>query len=155
MIINFKSSKINNQGFTLIELILALAIIGILISMATGAILQAFNIVTPSTKRMNAKQMAEIRLAEIISYARNAKDINKNNDTITTIENTLKFENNKIIIEDISSGNEIRSFSQINSFNITDDNNDGVYKIEIQKCYDEDCNNTVTISKEVSPRNSD
>ena len=152
--INLVKKNNNEQGFTLVELMLALAIIGIVVSLSTGMIVNIFNIVRPSTERMSAKQFAEIRLTEISAYARNAEDIDVDKDIImTNKDEEIKQENSKIIITDKDSQIIIRSFSNIKEFNITNDNS--VYEIEIKKCRDSECNETVSVKTEIKPRNID
>lgn len=60
-----------NKGVTLIEMLVAISIIGVVLALATNMIIPAFNIVPSGTRRMSARQMAELHLTEISRYVRN------------------------------------------------------------------------------------
>ncbi|MDZ7672691.1 MAG: prepilin-type N-terminal cleavage/methylation domain-containing protein [Halanaerobiales bacterium] len=141
----------NNNGFTLIEILLAIAIIGIAISMSTGMITQAFRIIIPNNERMNVKQMAEINLREISPYVRNAKDIDTTlNKIVTNNDYEVLKENNQIVIYD-NNGNQIRTINNISNFEINENSN--IYTVIIEKCIDSSCDNIVSIESEIIPRN--
>ena len=96
-----RNSLKKEDGITLIEILLALAIIGIVISMSTGMITQAFRIIIPSSERMSVKQNAEINLTEISSYVRNAQSIDTTANKIITIKNhEIAKSGDKVIIKD-------------------------------------------------------
>lgn len=140
----------NDKGITLVEILLAIAIIGIVISMSTGMIVQVFRIIVPNTERMNVKQMAEINLREITPFVRNAKDIDTNNNIVTTTnDHELKRDGNKIVIND-QDDNIIRTINNISNFEINE--NSDLYTISIEKCID-DCNDVIRLETEIYPRN--
>lgn len=139
------------KGISLIEILLAIAIIGVVISMSTGMITQAFRIIIPSSERMSVKQMAEINLTEISAYVRNAKDVDTSNNTITTIkDHTLSKSGDKIVVKD-ENDNTIRTFNNISNFDLNEDNN--VYTIIIEKCSNEDCSKVIHVETDILPRN--
>lgn len=143
----------SDDGITLVEILLAIAIIGIVISMSTGMIVQVFRIIIPNTERMSVKKMAENNLSEITPYVRNAKEID--NNIITTTKNyklELDQNENKVIIED-ENGNIIRTINNISKFE-TDENN-GLYTIVIGKCVNSNCkdNDIIEIETKIYPRN--
>jgi len=107
-----------NEGFTLVELLLAIGILGIFMTMIIPMIIQPFNIVVPSSQRMSAKQMAELHVTEISRYVRNGEKDKINYD-----------EDNNII--NISDNGITRSFNNITHFNINKD--DDNYKITLEK----------------------
>ncbi|TDP96960.1 prepilin-type N-terminal cleavage/methylation domain-containing protein [Halanaerobium saccharolyticum] len=144
------------KGFTLIELMLALAIVGIVVFSSTGMIVNLFNIVRPSAQRMNTKQVAEIRLIEIAKYVRAAS----NSDVDTSSNNIsfnggiiLEYDDNKILINN-NDGSLKKSIPNIKDFNIEDDDSDGVYNVTIEVCRDSGCDDTVKRSTRISLRNT-
>ena len=148
----------NEIGFTLIELILAISIIGIVISLSTGFMVDIFKIVVPSNERMNAKQIAEIRLTEISKYVRSASNIDKVDNKIIANGKTLKKDesknSNRILIIKNSDNTVERSIPNIRDFNISDNDNDGVFEITIEVCRNNECNKWETASSEIVPRNT-
>ena len=141
----------NENGITLVEILLAIAIIGIVISMSTGMIVQVFKIIIPNNERMNVKQMAEINLREITPYVRNAEDIDIDSNVVTTTNNhELKKDGDKIIIRD-ENDIIIRTINNISKFEINE--NSDLYTIIIEKCVSNECNNIVSLKTEIYPRN--
>jgi len=118
------------KGVTLIELIIVIVILGTVLTIATTMIIQAFNIVNPSSERMSAKQLAEIHLTEISKYVRNGEDIELVNGNIE--------KDGEIIIHNIK------------DFEMT--LNNGIYTITLTKKID-DQENDITVTRKVSPRN--
>lgn len=144
--------RIKEDGFTLVELMLAIAIVGIVVSLSTGMIVDLFKIVRPSAQRMNTKQMAEIRLTEISKYARAASEINEDDDKIILYGKTIvEYENKKILINN-SDGTLKRSISNIKDFDIV--KFDEVYEIIIEVCRDNECSKFETVSTKIVPRNT-
>ena len=150
--------SINKEyGFTLVELMLALAIIGIVVLSSTGMMVDIFKIVRPSAQRMNTKQIAEIRLIEITKYVRASS-----NSDIDTSSNNISFnggiilehDDNKILINN-NDGSLKKSIPNIKDFNIEDDDSDGVYKVAIEVCRDSECDDTVKRSTKISLRNNE
>jgi len=74
------------SGFTLIELIVAIFLIGIVISIVSAMLVQSFNVFESSTRRMSASQLTELTKREVSSYLRSAVSGVSNND-----ENSWKF----------------------------------------------------------------
>jgi prepilin-type N-terminal cleavage/methylation domain-containing protein len=140
------------QGFTLIELMLALAIVGIVVALSTGFIVDLFNIVQPSAQRMNTKQIAEIRLTEISKYVRAASAIDQDDDKIILNGKTIVEHQDKTILINNSDGTLKRSFSNIKDFNIV--KLDEVYEIIIEVCRDDECSKFETVSTKIVPRNT-
>ncbi|MFW6028879.1 MAG: PulJ/GspJ family protein [Halanaerobiales bacterium] len=144
--------KKEEKGFTLIELMLALAIVGIVVSLSTGFMVDIFRIVIPSSERMNTKQIAEIRLNEISKYARSASEIDTTNDTIT-VNGAIIVEydgSNEILINN-EDGTFNRSISNIKNYDIN--KVDDLYEITIEVCRDNDCDKAETVSTKITPRN--
>ncbi|MFO7815579.1 MAG: prepilin-type N-terminal cleavage/methylation domain-containing protein [Halanaerobiales bacterium] len=140
-----------DNGITLVEILLAIAIIGIVISMSTGMIARAFRIIIPNTERMSVKKMAENNLQEIIPYVRNAKDIDADNNIVTTTKSyKVQQSENKIIIKD-ENDNIIRNINNILEFEIK--NSSDLYTIIIKKCVNNKCNDTISLETEIYPRN--
>jgi len=127
----FKKLIQANEGFTLVELLLAIAILGIFMTMIIPMIIEPFNIVVPSSQRMSAKQMAELNVTEISRYIRNAneEDIDTEENKIITDKVTVSYndDDNTINIEN----GVTRSFNNITYFNINKD--DDNYKITLEK----------------------
>ncbi|CCU79378.1 hypothetical protein HSACCH_01286 [Halanaerobium saccharolyticum subsp. saccharolyticum DSM 6643] len=139
------------KGFTLVELMLALAIVGIVVAVSTGFLVDLFNIVRPSTKRMNTKQIAEIRLTEISKYARNASKIDEDDDKIILNGKTIvKYENKEILINN-SDETLKKRIPNIKGFNIV--KLDEVYEIIIEVCRDDECSKFETVNTKIVPRN--
>jgi type II secretory pathway pseudopilin PulG len=139
------------DGITIIEILLALAIIGIVLSMSTGMITQAFRIIIPSSERMSVKQTAEINLTEITSYVRNAQSIDTTTNRIITIKNhEIAKSGDKVIIKD-ENNNTIRTINNIAKFELSENND--IYTIILEKCIDEGCKNKITVETEILPRN--
>ena len=135
-----KSAQKTNKGFTLVEILLAISILGIVVAMFTGIIIHTFNIVGPSSQRMSAKQMAELNLRQIARYARGAIDI-------SDIENEIIIDNNETekVIEFDVENNVITKNGRVLIHNIADfyieSINYNTYTITIKKCILENCDN--------------
>ena len=145
MKIFFKFIK-NNKGITLIELLIVITLLGVVLAMVTTMIIQALDFVGDGTRRMSAKQLAEINLTEISKYVRNAEEINIVDDDIeiiTTDGKSITFENNNMKKDGTIFIHNIEDF-KIESKN-------GSYEITIEKKVDDQ---KVTVSRKVSPRNS-
>ena len=64
----------DNDGFTVIELLMAIIILGVVMAAITTMIVQSFNVFDSSTRRMSAGQLAELALSEVGGYLRSATD---------------------------------------------------------------------------------
>ena len=64
-----------NDGFTIIELLMAIIILGVVMAAITTMIVQSFNVFDSSTRRMSAGQLAELGLSEVGRVLRSAKTI--------------------------------------------------------------------------------
>jgi len=67
-----KRKHFHQNGFTLIELIIAIFLMGVVISIASVMLVQSFNVFESSTRRMSASQLAELTKREVTSYLRSA-----------------------------------------------------------------------------------
>ena len=65
----------DNDGFTVIELLMAIIILGVVMAAITTMIVQSFNVFDSSTRRMSAGQLAELALSEVGGYLRSATDV--------------------------------------------------------------------------------
>lgn len=153
----------NNKGVTLIELLIAISILGVVLAIATSMIIQAYNIVPSGTRRMSAKQLAEMHVTEIARHVRNAHK----GDTIEIVENGG---NGEVVIgdgseydEDFSEpvrielyndeGEKIGTYHDISSFKIAyigNANGQYSYEITLEKEHDDEKGKVTT---KVTPRN--
>lgn len=62
---NKKKSNLNVSGITLIEILMAVIILGIVISIVTPMIIQSFTVVEDSSVRVSQNRLADIMLEEI------------------------------------------------------------------------------------------
>ena len=131
----------NNKGITLIEILISITILGVVLAIATSMIIQTFNIAPSGTRRMSAKQMAEMHVTEIARYVRNANPDDIGEDEIDGI---LEYDGD--VIEIIESD---RIFNNIMEFEINDEGNND-YRITLKKEYEGDEGEVTTV---VSPRN--
>jgi len=60
----------DNDGFTVIELLMAIVILGVIMAAITTMIVQSFNVFDSSTRRISAGQLAELALSEVGGYLR-------------------------------------------------------------------------------------
>ena len=144
----------DENGFTLIEMILVITILTIVMAIAASILIQIFNIVPSSNQRMSTRQLAEINLSTIASLMKNAESIDDDNDTITINENgsskIIKLEN-----KTIKKGNEV-IINDIQIFNIKKDEDtgqDNLYTITIEKCSQKECEENAKLSEQVLIRN--
>lgn len=70
------------DGFTVIELLMAILILGVVMAAVTTMIVQSFDVFDSSTRRMSAGQLAELALSEVGGYLR----------TVTPYEDERNFE---------------------------------------------------------------
>ena len=119
----------NKKGITLIELLIAISILGVVLAIATSMIIQAYNIVPPGTRRMSAKQMAEMHVTEISRHVRNAYS--------GDIDNMYNYDGETIELGD-------RTFNNIADFEIAEEEN-SVYRITLIKRHEEEEGKVTTV----------
>lgn len=150
-LMNFK----NSEGFTLIEVLLTIAILGIVMAAGAAALIQFFEIIPLSNERMSTRQLAEIDLNRLVTLVREAKSITpskdepiiKINEDGTDIDidfndttNTIEKDNNSFI-------------SNVKNFDIVEADQDNLYIITFEKCNTEDCNKSVSLKTRAFIRN--
>jgi len=64
----------NIKGLTLVELLVAITLLGFVLTIATAMILPSYEIYDSSTRRMSASQLAELAKTEVSGYLRMAID---------------------------------------------------------------------------------
>ena len=126
----FKKTIKNKKGFTLVELIIAIFILGVILAMTTTLIVRSFDIVGDGTRRMSAKQLAEINLTEVSKYIRNGEEIEFDGNN----NNIKKSDTGEIIINDVE------------YFDFDSDSNEVTFTKKVD-------NQQVTIVRKISPRN--
>jgi type II secretory pathway pseudopilin PulG len=83
----------NNEGFTLIELIVIIGIIGIIVPAVSTMIIQGFNIFDRGIEKMSTDQQVEIALREVADYLKASNNLppldheDENNNSITLNNN--------------------------------------------------------------------
>lgn len=131
------------KGITLIELLISIAILGVVLAIATTLIIQAYNIAPSGARRMSARQMAEMHVTEIARYARNA---NPEDIDSYSIGEEVQYNESENEIEINNNG---RIFNNIIDFSI-EPAGDNDYKITLEKEYDGNKGRVTTI---LTPRN--
>lgn len=63
---------LNDNGFTIVEIFLAVVITAIVLTIITSMIIQTFNVFDSNTRRMSAAQLAELATTEISGHLRTA-----------------------------------------------------------------------------------
>lgn len=87
--------NLNNQkGFTLIELILVISLIGIITPLAGNMLVQSFDIFNSGVERMQRSQRIELAVSEISNYLKSATTLPDKN-IIDAAGETITFESNK------------------------------------------------------------
>ncbi|SDG78814.1 Type II secretory pathway, pseudopilin PulG [Halanaerobium congolense] len=87
----------NNEGFTLIELIVIIGIIGLIVPAVSTMIIQGFNIFDRGIEKMSTEQQVEIALREIADYLKASNNLppldheDENNNSITLNNNSDSF----------------------------------------------------------------
>ena len=144
----------NPKGFTLVEVLITVAILGIVMAVGAAVLIQTFEIIPTTNQRMSTRQLAEINLSTITAFIRNAESIDVNNDTITISENG----SSKIIkLEDksIKKDGEVL-INDIERFSIEKDSDSGqekLYILTIEKCSQDKCEDNVLLRQQVAIRN--
>jgi len=128
----------NKRGFTVIELLVAIVIMGAVLAIATTMIVQSFNVFRSSTYRMSAGQMAEMTLRQIALHVRAAESEPVENDNYIFLHPDYE----EIIIEHVDdnlrlitkNGDEnlvISAHSVTNFMLETIDGSDNEFRLEI------------------------
>jgi len=81
----------NNRGFTIVELLVAIVIMGSVLAIATTMIVQSFNVFRSSTYRMSAGQMAEMAVNRTSLYLRSAVEDEDNIFGCLNDDNNIEF----------------------------------------------------------------
>ncbi|TDO92248.1 prepilin-type N-terminal cleavage/methylation domain-containing protein [Halanaerobium saccharolyticum] len=132
---NKNEHLLDNNGITLIEILMSVIILGLVMAIATPMIIKTFNIVEDSSVRITQNRMADIMLEDISKYFKSAVSFEEN--TINGLE-IYKFEafspqdgnkkNYKIIetsdskLEFRENGKLIRKIDSVDDFDINKDN---------------------------------
>jgi len=131
----FKNIIQSNKGFTLVEVILTIAILGIVIPMILSMVTDIYSTVITNTQRMNAKEITQLNLSRISRHIKNtdSKNILADQDKVVSDDITIKYiKNDKKIKINGSYLNNIKTF-KIKKI-------DGkVYEIKIEKYLYDDC----------------
>ncbi|TDO92258.1 prepilin-type N-terminal cleavage/methylation domain-containing protein [Halanaerobium saccharolyticum] len=144
----------NNNGFTLVEILLVILILAVVMTIGATTLIQVFNIVPESNERMSTRQLAEINLSTIATYIRNAEEVNPDNDTITINEDGIL----KIIRhsdKSIKKNGEVL-INDIETFSIEKDDDteqENLYIVTIEKCAQEECEENTVLTEQVLVRN--
>ncbi|SDL59708.1 type II secretion system protein [Halarsenatibacter silvermanii] len=160
----------NQSGLTLIELIISIAIMGVVIALASTMIIQAFNLAPVGSRRMSAGQLAEMHITEISRYIRNARVNDKISisvavDNVYDGEVTIGSDNedyseenfgqpSKLELTFYDQNNETITFYDITGFKMEykDNDNNGRYSYEIELTKEVD-NEAAAVKAIISPRN--
>jgi len=142
-----------NQGFTLVEVILTIAILGIVIPMILSMVTDIYSTVIPNAQRMHAKESAQLNLSRISRHIRNTDPA----DILVAPENKVDSDDIKIEYNEIDKQIEINGsyINNIKSF-IIEKRDEKVYEIKIEKylyddCKDDSCD-TITMQTIVKSR---
>lgn len=167
-----KEKYFQQNGFTLIELIIAIFLMGVVISIASAMLVQSFNVFESSTRRMSASQLAELTKREVSSYLRSAitgvsnggntwkfRAFHPNPDYDSPKDFEITHENGRIILNVKNvNGGIIESRVLVNAenieFNINSDNNgdwDGNFDIYVKT--EDEQENTASKTFSVRSRN--
>ena len=161
-------SKLNrfiktNKGFTLVEVILTIAILGIVTPMILSMITDIYSTVIPNTQRMHAKEGAQLNLSRISRHIRNT-DADILEDKFNTQDKINFKDQNEINLDGItikynSSNSQIKiNGNQLNNIEnlVIEKINSNIYEIKLEfkknpekKCSDNNCETIKTI---VMPR---
>lgn len=138
----------NDNGLTLIELLISIALLGVTLAIATTIIIQAYNIVPSGSRRMSAKQMAEMHVTEIARHIRNNEELEVNGNTVDiSSSDEITIEENGVFALEIEVNDETNIYHDIVYFELNNANDS--YLIILEKEYDGDEGRVRT---EVSPR---
>jgi len=141
----------NDNGLTVIELLLAILILGIVMTAITTMIVQSFDLFDSSTRRMSAGQLAELALDQIALHLRTAtSEINEDNgkwqfdgyyvdsDDQVSFEIILDQNQLRLRIDDINKTRIITNNVVENEFYITKNENENEFELYIM--IDDDSN---------------
>ena len=153
-----------NNGFTVIELLMAIIILGVVMAAVTTMIVQSFNVFDRSTRRMSAGQLAELALSEVGGYLRTVtetielnengpwkfKGYHPNFEEEVEFNLTLNDRRLSLAIENENDYDRI-IVNNVNDFNITKNETDEKFIILIEVKDEED--NTARKRLNVTSRN--
>jgi len=125
----------DNDGFTVIELLMAIVILGVVMAAVTTMIVQSFNVFDSSTRRMSAGQLAELALSEVGGYLRSTTEIISldengswkfsgyhpdNEDEVVTLEFNLVNKTLKLKVNDIEKRTILNNVEEFDISSIND-----------------------------------
>lgn len=150
---NLKYFK-KSEGFTLIEVLLTIAILGIVMAVGASVLIQFFDIIPSSNERMSTRQLAEIELNKLVTLVREAKNVDTGSNTITVSENgediEIKFNGSA---NNIEKGNNNIFINNVKNFDIKDTDQENLYNLIFEKCNTENCDKSVTVKTQALKRN--
>lgn len=177
-----KTILLPEKGFTLLEMIIAISLIGTVIALAGGMLVESFSLFDRSSHRISTAQQAEMAVDNIASYLRSAVEIvdetsfrahhneyyDENDEDNDSEDNTVYFsfdvnpDNQQLIKNVYKDTNESDLLasrtiaSNVEKFSIVPQNNGENYKIVIEYRTQEQNNSespTSIKSKSVHPKN--
>lgn len=141
-----------SEGFTLVEVLIFLAIFGIVMAVGAAVLIQIFDIIPSTNERMSTRQLAEIDLNKLAAFVRRAKEVDPDNNSITIIEDEIEkvigFDDNAIKKDNNIIINNVESFKLEK-----DSDSENLYFIILEKCNTEDCEESVILETQVLLRN--
>ena len=125
------------KGFTLVEVIMTILILGVVFSIVTPIVIQSFNIFDISTRRMSANQLAEVAKNEVSQYLRTAIDgsFESNNGSWKfrgfhpesdndPVNIEIKLENQDLILNVSKDNGEVIEDEKLIAYNVSEENFD-------------------------------
>jgi len=84
LINKFSEHLSDNNGLTLVELLISIALLGVVVALASTMLVQSLNVIEPSMRRMSAGQLTELAKSELATYLRTATiPVDETEDTWT------------------------------------------------------------------------
>lgn len=128
----------NKKGLTLVELLIAIVILGVVMTLISTILVQSFNIFRDSTERVSKNRLSQIMVEDLSKKIREGHyfDFRNNNTWIfysgkdsdgNLIEN-FRIEYNNELLSIIKDGSEVRTLEEVDNFKLssyatdTDDN---------------------------------
>jgi len=148
----------NQEGLTLIELLIAIFIFLVVITIVSSMLVQSLNVIEPSMRRMSYSQLAELGKREIASYLRMAVTVEegwdkgfggpwefsgyhpvqgKNENPVRVIDYKIELSGRQLIMENEIDGSRVLA-NNVDNFSIKKNDNNN-FSIEIM-IRDEDDN---------------